>query len=357
MPLLNILWCLLGFGKAEAQADALLSRFITTTEVCMSDYASAIDDLGYLWFVWNDGDNNYALRFNRNGKVALEKTSLPEAGYVGPIVLTDRWCNAYFTLGGWGGSSCILGRISPTGEIEVFSSWLPNLGSVAAYMEIIPGDTFWIVGDGIRTKDCEISKGLITPEGITPVSKEIHPETIVLRNLMYRDEYTVALIDFENRIGRTYFPVRDKLYQHTYSLDDYEHEEREYRLRDYIWRSYTDIWINRSICAPHKDGGYSLCIKDPFDTTTTHIVRLNENRELVDPSTLSGGGVYSARSFDRLPRNTKAYAALEVKILGKEINGQYYMHAPDSACVIFWGCDDEGNLYAYQKVKRYGEEQ
>ena len=58
--------------------------------------------------------------------------------------------------------------------------------------------------------------------------------------------------------------------------DESNHVKNEYEWRNYIWRTYKDVWIGEMTYAEHKDGGYCICAPDPEDHTMTHIIRIDE---------------------------------------------------------------------------------
>ena len=124
-----------------------------------------------------------------------------------------------------------------------------------------------------------------------------------------------------------------------------ENEPREiYRWRDYIWRTY-DVRIGSMFFAPYEDEGYVLYIPDPEDPDIAHSIRLDEKGVPMEPSDLKGGGNRSPRDFDRIPSGSERHSSFQC--------WYDYFSELDSARVSFWGSDDKGNLYTYQKIKQF----
>ncbi|MBD3365665.1 hypothetical protein GF359_10675 [candidate division WOR-3 bacterium] len=120
-----------------------------------------------------------------------------------------------------------------------------------------------------------------------------------------------------------------------------------YNWRDYIWRSYEDAWIGRITFAKYAEGGYLLCMPDPSDPSITHILRLDYMGEPVEPSTLEDGVIKNVKKFDKLPSSAKPHVAFDITN-----KPTYKGIVRNSAQILFWGRDEEGNLHAYRVVRK-----
>lgn len=352
------------FGRAESQADALLDLVPYIWDI----NSIAFDYSGSLWAV-NDGKDALLLsRIDQRGRPLLDKIEVRKKGlepmvdgmlWVQPYSMTfDRWNNAWFIY--FTGiqhdyhppdfQPSHLARVTPKGEVQYYHPW-PGIEPDGAYVGIMPGDTLIVVG---KAKDGSIrfGKGLLNETGMKPILEGL--DTRNLASLMRRgneDFYDkipywgkehglIAVIDYTDG--------SKVLYLSSFSSSSFK--GYEYNWRDYIWRSYTDAWTGKVSISPYKDSGYVLCIPDPLDSATTHLLRINEDGTLIPPSELKDGGSFSARSFDRLPKSAEQKVKLELHIKKHgTVPPKYY----DAAAVRFWGVDLDGNLYYFSKSRNY----
>ncbi len=319
----------------------------------MFNWETTIDDSGYLWLVANWKHVPYAIRIAPNGEKSLDKVQLAQYGK--PIqVITDRWENAYCTYfieEEHNIDHTFIGRISATGSVQEYSSWLNELGDFKAFLSIMPADTLWISGEVTASKDYLVAKGLMTQDGLTPLSKNSYSRNYALHRFMPDMPYDIVLLDWAKAISLRLGATPKEL-----NIERLLIKENEgfgiiglgtFKWHDYIWRSYPDVWIGSITYSPYKDGGYVLCISDNSrDSTGTYLIRIGDDGIPIDPSTLKDGGKRYARAFTSLPRDARPNVRL---FQWNKNNGL----EPDSAMVVFWGCDNEGNLYAYSKTKKF----
>lgn len=355
-----LLMTLMTFGSTRAQAEALFS-YITTPRLQMYWWITGVDDSGYVWLLDSWKGVEYATRIAPNGRKVLNNVKLPDAGCLGKRIVTDRWCNAYYMyLQGEDGmfpkTNSYVARISPSGEVQDYAPWPPRQDYLEIYLDILPGDTLLVIGrDESTPYGNRIAKALISPDGITPVFDALYLKSSALSYLQFKPGYDASVTQWEAGYG-----LRVSLDPHTnastlrifnlrlskeekYTAD----EGTDYLWRDYVWRTYPDIWIGAMTFAGYSENGYCLYIPDPVDSSRTHVIRIGEDGIPIDPLTLTGGGTLSVRPYRRVPEGSPRY--VDLKVWKKTA----YTLEPDSALVVFWGCDDDGNLYAYRKVKRY----
>ncbi|MCK4334315.1 hypothetical protein KAX06_05980 [candidate division WOR-3 bacterium] len=353
MNCLSILLILFVSFNPEAQADALLS-LVTTPTIELTDSRTAFDNTGHLWLIHLWGKEHYASRLAPNGKWALDKVPIPPIFQLGQDVVCDRWGNAYFDYFPKREKPPSIMRVTPEGKITDYAPWPTDTKySLAKY--IVPGDTLFVVGDDWYSWDNRTAKALLTRDEMIPLTEDIHSknESKALDYLKLGSIYDEVILEWSKGWGIKTIIIKGEtkdLHVRRINLkpDDYTAEEtRVYPWRNYIWRSYTDAWIRWMTLTRHKDSGYILCIPDPDDSTTTHLLRLDKDGVPIAPAELKDGGARSARSFGRLPDEAEKHVYFKTWIKYNPLL------APDSALVQFWGCDDEGNLYAYRKVKRF----
>lgn len=350
----TIIFTLVILGTPEAQADAWLT-LVTDPAIRLYDPRAAFDATGHLWLIHPaaKGDN-YVFRIAPNGKWALDKVPIPPIFRVGQDVVCDRWGNAYFDYFPRRERHPSIMRVTPEGKITDYAPWPTDMKhSLAKY--IMPGDTLFVVGNDWYSRDNRTVKALLTRDEMIPLTENIHAknESKALDYLKLGSLYDEVILEWPEGWGIKTIIVSGEtkdLHVRRINLkpDDYTAEEiGVYPWRSYIWRSYTDAWISRMTLARHKDSGYTLCIPDPDDSTTTHLLRLDKDGVPIEPDELRGGGIRSTRDFSRLPEEAERYVDLRIR------RRESYLTGPDTAVVKFWGCDDEGNLYYYRKVKRF----
>ena len=225
---------------------------------------------------------------------------------------------------------------------------------------MFPGDTLLIVSnvDG-NPGDYRVTKTLLNEEGLASVCEQgifsrKDYKGLALGAVLNANWDRPYILDWEGGIGlggNYYLGQIDELNLCRFKLNREENYRGEmvgrYRWRNYIWRTYPDVWIGWMTFTKYDGGGYCLSIPDPIDSSSTHILRFDKDGVPLEPSSLAEGGTRSARSFDRLPEGVKPY--VDMKIWG--IKGHSLV--PDSGLVVFWGCDEGGNLYTYRKVNKY----
>lgn len=346
-------------GSPDKQAEALFA-FVTKPEMKMLEWRIGMDDSGYVWLIHHWESGVYASRIAPNGKRVLDRIPLPKRSNLGMDVITDRWCNAYYIYSNKGKDErepISLARVTTAGQVDDYHGWPPEQVYSGAYIEIIPGDTLLATGGDFSSGGYRIAKAVISPEGVFPFSESLNLQGNALRLLSSYSYVSCQISDWKKGEGFDFTIVsegggptnylrviRMKLSeQEGYGI---ENDMPKYPWRDYIWRSYPDAWIEYLGCIQYKDGGYLVLIPDPADSSTTYGIRVDTNGVPVNPSDLSGGGTFSTRSFKRLPDDAKPHVNLNI---WKQRNSW----APDSALVRFWGCDENGNLYYYEKVKKF----
>lgn len=342
------------FASPAKQAEALFS-YVTTPRITLYEWRTMMDNTDYVWLVGEFPKGEvYCTRIAPNGKKVLDLIPFPGTYALGNNPITDRWSNLYIVYSPEYPIKLI--RVSAKGEIQNYV--LTDKGEGAtfeAYLEILPGDTL-LLTQGYHNY-CVV-KCLVTREGLIPLSEAGYGSSVALSALQNRDDYYLFIPDWEESRGLSTFiwPESAMAVLNLARLKLNPEESWKYEKlgrfpwRDYIWRSYPDVWIGRMTYARHRDGGYVLCIPDPIDSSSTHLLRLDDNGLLLDPSSLSEGGTYLPRSFTRLPESAKPYVELKV---WQKLKDGCPTFEPDSALVVFWGCDDDGNLYAYKKVKKF----
>jgi hypothetical protein len=339
----------------EKQADAILS-YVTVPKITMYGWRMTIDGEGYVWLI-GDWDILHAVRINPNGKIVLDKIPLPKAYNLGWYVRTDRWNNAYYVYSKkekYDNESISLARVSTDGLVHDYSPWPIDQAYDGNFIEITSNDTLIAVSRDFHSRDNRIAKAIINPEGITPTDQNVCSECEFLDFLRSANKYGVPMIDWGEGFGFYVGVIRDGARNkiHVFKLnlkpeDGYPAEKiGEFYWREYVWKTYNDTWIAEATYASHKDGGYSLCLPDPKNSSSVYVLRLGEDGIPIEPSNLNGGGERSVRSFNRLPKESKPY--VDMKIWFKD-----YTLTPDSAMVVFWGCDEKGNLYTYRKIKKF----
>lgn len=243
-------------------------------------------------------------------------------------------------------------RVLTSGEVKDYTdTWPVTKMNGDAYIEIIPGDTLVITGSNQSVQSKVIVKALVTSEGLTPIDELTYPITCCALGLLSITQgmYNVY-VNWEQGFGLFASTKGDGTFKlasmHLTPEANYECTELgSYSLKDYTWRTYTDMWLPKSTVEKYKDEGFTVFLSDPIDSTTTHVVRLDEKGFPIDPSTLNAGGKRTTLPFAALPNTCKPY--VEMLTWGNQF-GLY----PDSGRVQFWGVDHEGNLYLYKKTKK-----
>jgi hypothetical protein len=387
LSLISVLLTLTSFGKASAQAETLLG-FVAETQPQMYSRRPQVtlDADGLLWVLADWGGDAYATRINPNGKLDIDKLlvhstnkDLPDFT-MGSTNACDRWGNLYCgvatvrRLPGTSAnviSSIHLYRVTPDGDVKDYCPW-PKIRQYKHHIEVLPGDTLVLVGTDYESSqlsawevDLRIAKALIDENGITPVydkkySYGNYPHKILRLPYDYWRNY------YDWNRGYGFLPEIRVPYDsegnesacnlltiYRFDLRGSEHSITQdslgtYAWRDYVWRTYKDAWIGWISFTKHKDGGYVLCIPDPKDRSITHLLRLDRNGEPVDSDNLESGGEKTPAKFDRRP--TTINPLVDFKVWTSPAPG---VNVRDSAHVLFWGCDEEGNLYAHRQFRSY----
>lgn len=363
------------FGRAEVQADALFNLIPSFYDKGSVQF----DNEGSLWAVHAGKDALLLSKIDPRGRLTLDKLEVRKKGlepiadgmlWVPPYsIVFDRWNNAWFNyFAGLQFDRSLLPpdyqrthlvRVTPKGMIQDYHPW-PGIEPDETYLGIMPGDTLLVVGR-TQKREIRVAKGVIDDKGLTTV-----PETDREKNsptfevlIGYGDDLDVATPYWEKGYGlRAGFGKPEgkwKLFLSYFSLEPpyTEIEGKECNnWRDYIWRSYTDAWIGKVSISPYKDSGYVLCIPDPLDSATTHLLRINEDGTLIPPSELKDGGSRSARSFDRLPKSAEQKVKLELYVKHHK-SGERETVYYGKAIARFWGVDLDGNLYYFSKSRNY----
>ena len=392
MLLLNILRCFFWGVNPDAQAEILLSYASPSEQTHLWREGEAFGEAGNLWLVgqWNDWQAGVSL-INPRGKVLIDRLPLiPDLrGYrfIFNQITFDRWGNAIIRIQRSDPrsdkSSIHLVRVTPEGQVSDYSSWLSGYCTLTPPgINMLPGDTLFLVGSDkeqdIRqpyryrfTKVIMDAEGYrLIDEGVIEVDRESLYKGIISLSAAagadgraVLDRSKTIILNWENdagikiRLGSSdKFLAPETLYVERLNLKQEKNYLTEsigaYIWRDYVWRTYKDIWISLMRLVPGEKGGYTLYIPEP-DTNYLHkgvyVVRLDEEYKPVDPAALDGGGNYTPMSFERLPESAEPRASF----------GWWYSRdgsVRDSAYVNFWGCDDEGNVYSYFKTRKFGEE-
>jgi len=257
-------------------------------------------------------------------------------------------------------------RVTPDGEVNDYYPW-PLTSNNGSNFEIIEGDTLCIIGRSHEGygKDIRISKAVLDSTGLTPIYDKVYPsQNCGLDLIIWANDYNRNLFDWirgqafnayiRTRALDRYNPATpDKLELVLFDLRSAPNSIPSEKLgpyswRNYVWRTYEDAWIGWISFFPYEGGGYLLCISDPEDRSITHVLRLDHLGEPIDPTTLDNGGKDNVRKFDKLPSTSESYVQLEIWN-----EPTYKGIIRDSAQVLFWGCDDEGNLYTYRAVRKF----
>lgn len=358
---------LFGSFNPEAQAEVLLSY---APHSFKSDkQAVAFDNEGNLWLGFQYQGDIIVSRIDPKGNPVLDKVLVRKWDKNSPTdwdihlsntVVCDRWNNAYLMVSTAGPKDLHLVRITPQGQIEDFFPWPKIDWENSLYLNILPSDTLLVIGANVESKEAygrrpvRLAKAHLAPDGLIPVSETDHDPLSTLYPFMHASDFQVILADWEQtkalRAGIYPEPKRYGTGPDTLIITRLglappcnQYERHKHHWRDYVWRSYPDSWIGEMTFAPYKDGGYTLFFPDPLDRSTTYMLKLNEDGELLDPDDLKNGGECSVKAFGRLPS-------------GVEPHAYFYLYRRgdlDSARVSFWGCDDEGNLYNYSKLRKY----
>lgn len=342
----------------EAQAEVLLNH-VTIPEITMYTWRVAMDDSGFVWLLGEKNYSAWASRISPDGQFVFEKVPIPDADYFARELIFDRWLNAYFIAvseEGHNYSRPFLCRITPSGEVQTYSWPLEQTSGVEAYLGILPGDTLYEVGHDRNSRGYRYAKAIINQDGMTPLDESTHPNRQgVFTYHLFTGNHKGLITSWEKGVGFFAFiypyttgrilsiirlnMTEEQNYSAT-ELGDFEWPE-------YSWREYPDVFIGKITITEHKDGGYCLYAPDYIDSSSTHVIRLSADGIPIQPSELTNGGTLDAYPFEQIPQDVEPQVHLRVWT-------NYRIRlAPDSAMVVFWGCDDEGNLYAYSKTRRF----
>ncbi len=347
---------LFGSFNPEAQADALLNHAIET-ELSASGLLSAIDDSGYVWLVGRFDRKLCVSRIDPEGNLAFDRVPIPAGDFsTGEQLIFDRWGNAYFIFNNdVGGNPGLVNlvRITPEGQAEDRYPWRVKQLPYPYYMVILPGDTLVTYaqaysGPGeisVRPWTFQIGKVHLTVDGYGAAQQTLHKMEEFPHHL-YWTAYSRPFIEWgsgwaiQAHITTPYtLDYQLKLYrQHLTTESEYAVDTLgSYDCQDIIWREYSDAYVPGLLFSRYKKGGYLLFYSIHNDPSAAYTIRLDQDCRPI--RSIKPRRKKSARPFDELPLGSAAYVNIEIK--------------NKVAQIFFWGCDDEGNLYAYRKVKKF----
>ncbi|MBN2380070.1 hypothetical protein JXM67_09750 [candidate division WOR-3 bacterium] len=349
----------LGVGSLSRQADALLT-YVVEDSLSRHETRVGLDYSGGVWLLDNYQGKVQVTRIKPNGKSDPEKVDVFEASkaQLGQQVVFDDYNTLCFVLAGGeriaDASPLFLFQVTSEGKVRSYDPW-PLVPFKRNYLERLAADTLLIMG-GHVIGEIPISKGIMTEEGILPAFDTIYyMEDISLLNIGSQRDYYRTYIDWDKDWGlradiQWYTSHEDvgpdKLSLTALSLGGEDSFSVRflgtYPWRNYIWRTFRNAWMRYLTFVPYREGGYILAVSDPRDRSITHLVRLSEDGEPIDPATLEKGGEFSPRPFRRLPDQAESH--VDISMWGR------IEQVPDSAHVIFWGCDDKGNMYTYRRL-------
>lgn len=359
---IGILLSLASICSAGKQAKAMLS-YIESDSLSRHETRVGLDKSGKLWVIDNYRGKVQVTRIRPNGKMDPLKVAVYEASRVqlGSQVIFDAFNTLCFVLAGGeiinDKTPLNLFQVTEKGEVRNYDIW-PIVPFKRNYLERLAGDTILILGGAVNG-EILVSKGILAEDSVVPAYDTSYiMEDISLLNIGSQRDYYRSVLDWYKGWGlradiqwyKTHEEVGpDKLTLTRMGLGadgDFSMQTLgTYTWRDYVWRTYRDAWIRYMTFTRYKDGGYVLAIPDPLDRPTTYLLRLDDKGEPIDPSTLASGGELSPLAFRRLPAAAEPH--VDISMWGR------IEQKPDSAHVIFWGCDNKGNLYAYRKVQVY----
>lgn len=358
------------FCTPAAQAEVLLSYASHSYQ--SGKQPVAFDNTGNLWVAFTFEGDIIVSRIDPKGNPILDKVLIRKYDKQSPTdwsllisndMICDRWNNAYFTFSTVGGKALHLTRITPEGYIQDYFPWPKIDWEVDLYMETLASDTLLLIGANVESsrqygkRPVRVAKALLDSEGLTPLSEADFDrfEKPSFSSFLSNKDLEAPLFTWKHgyALKAGIYPRAESpagpanIVIHPIDLiegSSFIEDTRFLPWRDYVWRSYPDSWIGKMTFAPYKDGGYTLFFPDPLDRSTTYMLRLNEDGELLDPADLKNGGERSVKAFGRLPSGVEPHAYFYLYRKGGLL---------DSARVSFWGCDDEGNLYNYTQLRKY----
>jgi len=372
MTVLTIFLALVS-SSLERQADALIS-YATKPDSKLYGSLEGFDNSGNLWMAYEWKDNLYLSVISPSGEWIIKSKLLldfdgADLGLSASKFVFDRWNNAYFSFvvlkHGSESIDLRVVRVSSKGDITDYSPWPELAYRFPAYMTILPNDTLMVLGYSLLGDLGEylwhLSKVLIGENGeFIPVVDLIKPHGKLPHNLGYdKLPYTTILtnwskgwaiyaamtLDIESS---NYDPdllrIKDIDISFHDDVDSCTLYRNEYKWRDYIWKTFK-AYTPELFFAPYKDEGYVLYIPDARNRELTHSIRFDKNGELIEPSELKGRGRFRPRSFTKIPSDSKKYCDFQWW-------RDSYLNL-DSVRVVFWGSDNKGNLYVYQKKQQF----
>lgn len=378
--MIYVLLLLAGLDPA-AQADALLD-YVSDVPPLLTNYTVDFDPSGHLWLFGKFGEDYYVSRISPEGEVVLDRVLIRNMAALDSRPTFDphgsAWLVPSFGVGDMGNypvdvrlsdsaqkpmltpvqTWSHLIRVTAEGEVMVYSPW-PALGSNNAAAMVSEDTLLILAADG---NSVWVTDGVVSADGIEPGHEAQgfrEPEALyTVMRLSRNKDYTRAYMDWGARRG-----LRAEIYWYASYADRGPdivnmfyldlRSQTNYRFtsvgnfgwREYVWRSFRNAPIRHMSFFRYGDGGYVLAIPDIEDRSVTHLVRVDDEGRPVDPETLGGGGRKSARAFKRIPDGVERYVDLLVwRSDGEEL---------DSARVLYWGVDTEGNLYEYKAAKRF----
>lgn len=354
-PFLNVILLFLGsYVDPVAQARVLLENIPNLyMEV---DAPIAFDSSGSLWIAAIKKDGIHVTRVDRMGSVVLEKLIREYdpiqdqiLGFFNTTMVCDRWNNAYFMYGSIRECSEHLVRVTPHGNVEDYSPW-PGIYSLNGdYIGIIPSDTLILVGRkylpdvSLWKRQIRVARAVLGPEGLTTLSTTDYDPKSLYAGLLrcnpgminWKEGWGYGAGVEDSKLSLAHFGITNPNVKLSF---------QELPFNDYIWRTYDDTRLPAEGLTAYKDSGYILWVPDPATRSSVHAVRIDSEGNPVLSSQLRDGGSKSSRNFKNLPSDAEPHASFRV-----------YQHGSglDSAQVIFWGADSDGNMYNYYDVKRY----
>lgn len=340
------------------------------------DTRLGFDNANNIWLVYISKQSIYSCHIDPQGDAQIQDLNtytLKEWGTVNissHFLVVDRWNNAYFTFNtslyedvtSIPPSRQHLVRVTPEGSVKDFFPW-PELSPYTnPYLEVLHGDTLYMLGEYKLTFNCVQVRMHLTKTGAEPVEEIIRGYAALPYSLTQLTKDNTALVQWDKGwslgVSQGSNPTTNEelegiwigRQQLIYHDDSMHTRVGGYPWRDYVWRTYRNTWVPAISLAHYKNEGFVLVLPDPKDPSTAHMLRLNPSGEPISPSELDDGGNRIPKHLEKLPPEFKKYADLNWKLVFNENIGRY---VNDSARVCFWGLDTEGNLYAYSKVRTY----
>lgn len=373
-------------AQAETLLDLLTHQFPAQPEIYSQRPEVILDDSDNLWLLANVKiSSEYRsqpclTKISPDGRVVLENININPTdpnddkirGFPYSHLACDRYDNLFVGLvyiRKPGASSLItpslvhLIRVSPNGNIHDFFPW-PRFDELDNFHIGFRSDTMTVIGFTYEYSEYtgespsfRITSALVDSASVTPLGEKVYLRDNIPFEMLQRDkDLTRYYFDLPRGLGfKANIYYKDSTILKMYRFDFRISEESividtidDITWRDYVWRSYPNSWLGWITFCDYSSGGYLLYMPDPENRSTTHVLRLDQMGEPLDPSTLEDGGAQSSRVFNRLPSQIEPNVYFRFWEIPSYRGG-----VRDSAQVLFWGCDTEGNLYTYRRVRHY----